>query len=47
MNNFILEKYCKENDLNINNIFLPNKKNIFFLNISDEHKYSWNIIDFS
>jgi hypothetical protein len=45
MNNFILEKYCKENDLNFNNIFLPNKKNIFFVNILDNQE--WNIIDFS
>lgn len=47
MTNFILEKYCEEQSLNVKDIFLPNKKNLFFVNILDNHNYSWNIIDFS
>ena len=47
MSNFILENYCNQNNLNIKDIFLPNKRNLFFVNVLDDHNYSWNIIDFS
>lgn len=47
MSNFILERYCDQNNLNIKDIFLPNKKNLFFVNVLDDHNYGWSIIDFS
>lgn len=49
MTNLILERYIQENNLNQKKIFLPNQKNIFFINVFDENHFyhGWNIIDFS
>ena len=49
MSNLILDKYIEENSLNYKDFFLPNNKNIFFLNIINEDNFynGCNIIDFS
>lgn len=49
MKNFILDRFIEKHNLNSKDFFLPNKKNIFFVNVLDEsHFYDgWNIIDIS
>jgi len=49
MSNLFLERFIQENELNLKQFFLPNNKNIFFLNLLDESYFynGWNIIDFS
>jgi len=39
MSNLILDKYIEENSLNYKDFFLPNNKNIFFLNIINENNF--------